>query len=216
MRKYAVEFIGTFFLVVTVAFTGNPFAIAAILIAMLYMGGYISGAHYNPAVTIAVFVRGKIDVLNAIIYIVVQMLAGVAAAFFYLLITGQKFIVAPDISATFGNAVLMEALYTFALATVVLHVATSDETKDNQYFGLAIGLVILAAAFSGGLSGGAYNPAVGIGPILADISNIGVRMQNFWIYLIGPVSGGLLAGLLYKLLQIPSESDQQVSDKKKK
>ncbi len=202
MKKYAVEFIGTFFLVVTVAFTGNPFAIAAILVAMLYMGGYISGAHYNPAVTLAVLVRGKIDWKNAIVYILVQMLAAIAAALIYMLITGQKFIPQPDIRATFGIAVFMEAMYTFALATVVLHVATSEETEGNQYFGLAIGFVILAAAFAGGLSGGAYNPAVGVGPLLADISNIGSRMQNVWIYLIGPLSGGLLAGLVYRLINV--------------
>lgn len=213
MRKYVIEFIGTFFLVVTVAFTGNPFAIAAILVSMLYMGGYISGAHYNPAVTIAVLVRGKIDWKNAIAYIIVQMLGAVAAAYFYILITGEKFIPAPHISATFGNALLMEAIYTFALATVVLHVTTSEETKGNHYFGIAIGFVILAAAFSGGLSGGAYNPAVGIGPILADLSNISTRMQNIWIYLLGPVSGGLLAGLLYRLLYI---SDAPKPEKPKK
>lgn len=212
MKKYVIEFIGTFFLVVTVAFTGNPFAIAAILVSMLYMGGYISGAHYNPAVTIAVLVRGKIDWKNAIIYIVVQMLAAVAAALFYIAITGQKFIPQPDIKAPFGSAVLMEAMYTFALATVVLHTATSEETEGNNYFGIAIGFVILAAAFSGGLSGGAYNPAVGIGPLLADIGNIGARMQNVWLYLIGPVAGGLLAGLLYRLLNAstaPSEKKEK-------
>lgn len=204
MKKYAIEFIGTFFLVTTVAFTGNPFAIAGILIAMIYMGGYISGGHYNPAVTTAVLVRGKIGWLDALVYMIVQLVAGVAAALFYIAITGQKFIPQPDIQATFATATVMEAIYTFALASVVLHTATSEEKEGNNYFGLAIGLVVLAGAFAGGLSGGAYNPAVGVGPLLADIGNIGARLQNVWIYAIGPLSGGLLAGLVYRLLNLSS------------
>ena len=207
MKKYAIEFIGTFFLVLTVAFTGNPLAIAAILVSMLYMGGYISGAHYNPAVTLAVLIRGKIRWLDAIIYWVVQILAGIVAALIYNFVTGKRFIPAPSILATFQTAVLMEALFTFALASVVLHVATSEETEGNNYFGLAIGFVILAGAFAGGLSGGAYNPAVGIGPLLADITHLGVRMQNFWIYIIGPLTGGLLAGLVYRLMNLGKGSN---------
>ena len=209
MKKYIIEFIGTFFLVLTVAFTGNPIAIAAILVSMIYMGGYISGAHYNPAVTLAVLVRGKITILDAVVYWVVQILAALCAALLYFTVTGKYFIPAPDIQTPFQTAILMEALFTFALATVVLHVATADETQGNQYYGLAIGFVILAGAFAGGLSGGAYNPAVGVGPLLANISNIGVRMQSVWIYLIGPLSGGLLAGILFRLLNLHSLSKEE-------
>lgn len=204
MKKYVIEFIGTFFLVLTVAFTGNPFAIAAILVSMIYMGGYISGAHYNPAVTLAVLIRGKVSWIDALVYWLVQFLGAFSAALVYFSVSGKYFIPRPSILATFQTAILMEALYTFALASVVLHVATADETENNQYYGLAIGFVILAGAFAGGLSGGVYNPAVGIGPLLANISNIGVRMQSVWIYLIGPLSGGLLAGLLFRLLNIHS------------
>ena len=114
--------------------------------------------------------------------------------------SGRKFVPQPHAQATFGMAIIVEALYTFALASVVLHVATSEDTKGNDYYGLAIGFVILAAAFAGGLSGGAYNPAVGVGPLLADYTNIGSHMQSLWVYTIGPLSGGLLAGLLYKLI----------------
>jgi aquaporin Z len=213
MKKYVIEFIGTFFLVTTVAFTGNPFAIAAILIAMIYMGGYISGGHFNPAVTTGVLVRGKISWLDAIIYMIVQLLAGVAAALLYMSITGQKFIPQPDIQATLATAIIMEALYTFALASVVLHVATSEETEGNNYYGAAIGLVVLAGAFAGGLSGGAYNPAVGVGPLLADIGNISARMQNILIYIIGPMSGGLLAGLIYRLLNLKPATGEKKEKK---
>lgn len=202
MKKYVIEFVGTFFLVFTVALTGNPLAIAAILVSMIYMGGHISGGHYNPAVTLAVFIRGAINWKDGIMYWIVQMLGGIVAALLFASLSGQKFIPQPHIQATFGMAVLVEALYTFALASVVLHTATSEDTAGNDYYGLAIGFVILAAAFAGGLSGGAYNPAVGVGPLLADYTNMAARMQNLGIYLIGPLSGGLLAGLLYKLINV--------------
>lgn len=214
MKKYVIEFIGTFFLVLTIAFTGNPIAIAAILVSMIYMGGYISGGHYNPAVTLAVLIRGKVTALDAVVYWIVQILGALCAALIYFSVTGKYFIPAPDIQATFLSAVLMEALFTFALASVVLHTATADETKGNQYYGLAIGFVILAGAFAGGLSGGAYNPAVGVGPLLANISNIGVRTQNLMIYVIGPLSGGLLAGILFRLLNLNSSAPKEEKAKK--
>lgn len=200
MKRYIVEFIGTFFLVFTIAFTGNPLAIAGILAAMLYMGGYISGGHYNPAVTIAVLIRGKIGVIDSIMYIVVQILAGAAAAALYISVTGEKFLPEPSVLATYQAAIIMEALFTFALASVVLHVATSEETVGNQYYGVAIALVIMTGVFAGGLSGGVYNPAVALGAYIADYSHFSSHLKNLWIYLIGPLSGGILGGILFRLM----------------
>lgn len=218
MKRYIVEFIGTFFLVFTIAFTGNPLAIAGILIAMLYMGGYISGAHYNPAVTLAVLIRGKIGWLDSILYWIVQILAAAAAAGIYTVITGEVFAPAPSTLATFQTATLMEFFITFALATVVLHVATSEDTAGNNYYGLAIGLVILAGAFAGGLSGGVYNPAVAIGAYLADMGNIASHMQNMLIYIIGPLSGGLVGGVIYRFVfaSHPAPVHENVREKNRK
>ena len=211
MSKYVIEFIGTFFLVLVIASTGNPLAIAAILIAMIYMGGYISGAHYNPAVTLAVFVRGKISPLQAVMYWIVQILGALCAALIFAWVASQKFNPGPNPLATFQHAVLMEFLFTFALATVVLHVATSVQNTGNSYFGLAIGMVILAGAYTGGLSGGVYNPAVALGAYLSDFSNFGSHMANLRIYLLGPLSGGLCAGILYRFLTMPPKSDRKKS-----
>lgn len=199
MKKYLIEFIGTFFLVLTIALTGNPIAIGVILTAMIYMGGYISGAHYNPAVTTAVWVRGKIDSMTALRYMGIQVVAGLVAALVFYLIKGTMFIPAPSI-AGYSIPLAVEIIYTFALASVVLHVATSKRTDGNQYFGLAIGLTVMAAAFAGGpISGGAYNPAVAIGPYI--LEGMTATSSNVLIYILGPLAGGALAGYVYRYIE---------------
>ncbi len=200
MNKYLIEFLGTFFLVLTVALTGNPLAIGAVLLSMVYMGGYISGAHYNPAVTLAVFVRGKIKADEAFKYFLFQILGAFCAALVFFLITKRLFVPGPNPSYDLTVVLLIEFLFTFALAFVVLHTATSEKTKGNQYYGLAIGLTLMFGAFAGGpISGGIYNPAVGLGPMLFDFNNFSMHLPNLIIYLLGSFSGGLAAGLMYKL-----------------
>lgn len=197
--KLIVEFIGTFFLVLTVALTGEPIAIGAVLVALVFMGGYISGANYNPAVTLALYLNNKIEKGLALKYVGIQLLAGMIAAAVYLAIKGQYFVPAPSESAGMGPAFLVEVFYTFLLCTVVLNVAATDKVKDNHYYGLAIGFTLMAAAFAGGsISGGAFNPAVGVSPLIFDISNLESRLMSVSLYLIGPLTGGVLAGLVYQ------------------
>lgn len=198
MKKYLIEFIGTFFLVLTIALTGNPIAIGAILIAMIYMGGYISGAHYNPAVTLAILIRGKITQNEAVKYMAFQVAGGLSAAAVFLLVKGSTFNPAPDPQYSMLYILLLETLFTFALASVVLHTATSEKTVGNQYYGLAIGLIVMAGAFAAGpISGGVFNPAVALGPYLVDFNNLSNNLGNLVIYLIGTFTGGALAGFLY-------------------
>lgn len=198
-NKLIMEFIGTFFLVLTVALTGNPLAIGGALVALVYMGGYISGAHYNPAVTLALLLNKKISGEDAKKYMLTQLLAGFIAAGTYFFILGSNFIPQFGENVSVISASLVEILFTFLLATVVLHTAATDKTKGNNYFGLAIGLTLMVGAFAGGsISGGVYNPAVGIGPLLFDITNIESHLLNIAVYLLGPMTGGALAGLLYK------------------
>lgn len=201
MYKYLIEFLGTFFLVLTIALSANPLAIGVVLVAMVYMGGYISGAHYNPAVTLAVYLRGKIELVPALLYMLFQILGGFVAALVVGYVSGKMFTPAPGPEVTGQAVFLIEALYTFALATVVLHVATSVGTEDNEYYGLAIGFTVMAAAFAGGpVSGGVYNPAVAIGPILLDTANIGANTSHLLLYILGPLTGGALAGLTYNAM----------------
>jgi aquaporin Z len=203
MKKYLIEFIGTFFLVLTVAFTGNPIAIGAILIAMVYMGGHISGAQYNPAVTLALLIRRKMELRESLIYMATQILAGFVAALLYVIVNDKSFLPAPGVGVGFTSALLMEIAYTFALCSVVLHVATTKKIENNQYFGLAIGLTVMAGAFAAGpISGGAFNPAVAIGPLLADASNLSRHFTDLILYIVGPFTGAILAGYLYNYLNL--------------
>ncbi|HUD19277.1 MAG TPA: aquaporin [Patescibacteria group bacterium] len=197
-KKLLVEFIGTFFLVLVVSLSGNPVAIGFILMAMVYMGGYISGAHYNPAVTAGLWVSKKIGGHDAVKYIVAQLAGGFAAAGVYTFINKNFFLPAPGAGVSWLVAFIVEMLFTFALVTVVHHTAATEKTKGNDYYGLAIGMTLLAAAAAGGpVSGGAFNPAVGVSPLLFDIGDISAHLGNMLLYGAGPLAGGLLAGWAY-------------------
>ncbi len=208
MRKYAVEFIGTFFLVTTIVCAVNtsgalaPIGIGAVLMTMVYAGGHISGAHYNPAVSVAAFVRGRLPAAELGPYIGAQ-LAGAAAAG---LIAGQ-FLVETSVNDAYsgkalGVALVAEFLFTFALGWVVLNVATSKDHDGNGFYGLAIGFTVMAGAFAvGGLSGGAFNPAVGLGISVGGMS----AWANIWIYFLAPIAGGAAAGFAFKALNPDDE-----------
>ena len=162
LRTVIVEFIGTFFLVFTVGASVRsgaalaPLAIGAALMVMVYAGGHISGGHYNPAVTLAALVRGRIGSRRAGGYWMAQLLGGLGAAW----VVGATI---PPCGAggcsrgrALVSALVVELLFTFALAYVVLNVATSKDHPDNSFYGLAIGFTVLAGAIAvGGISGGA-------------------------------------------------------------
>ncbi len=203
MRKAAVELIGTFFLVLVIGLTVTapgagalaPLAIGAVLIAMIYAGGPISGAHYNPAVTLAVWLRGKCDTQDVPPYIGAQILGAVLAA------TALRFCkphrVANPMVLDVVPALLVELLFTFALAFVVLQVATSKKSAGNHYFGLAIGLTVLAGAYAAGsITGGVFNPAVAIG-----ISWMGLSSwSDLWVFLAANFAGGALAAYAFRFI----------------
>jgi len=202
MQKYVVEFIGTFFLVLTVGCTvyGSPagvippLAIGSALMVMIYAGGHISGGHFNPAVTFGVFLRGRCSLTDAPIYVAAQLFGGALAAvtvqyFFFLLP------VPASLATNFGPQFLAEFLFTFALVWVVLNSATSKDTDGNSFYGLAIGFTVLTGAFAvGGISGGAFNPAVALGVSILHLVDIG----NVWWYWVAELAGGFVAALLFK------------------
>ena len=207
MRKYVTEFIGTFFLVLTIGLTvlnGTefaPLAIGASLMIMVYMGGHVSGGHFNPAVSLAVLLRGKMaSVGEFAMYVVSQCLGAVAAALTVYVILGRTFAPAPASTASVTGAVAVELLYTFALALVVLNSAVAVKTLGNSFYGLAIGFTVVVGAFAGGpISGGAFNPAVGFGPIVVDALISGGSLANLWIYLVAPLVGGAVAAAVFGL-----------------
>ena len=176
------------------------------LMVMVYMGGHISGAHYNPAVSIAMIIRGLLSVKEAINYILFQLAGAILAALLVNWLGGAIMEIAPPKPASVSvlQILVVEAIFTFALVLVILNVATNPKTEGNSYYGLAIGFTIMAAAFvGGGISGGVYNPAVGIGAILVEgtlIDGSGADTYTYiWYYLVGPIIGAVVEAYVYKL-----------------
>ncbi len=202
MRKYAAEFIGTFFLVLTIGSTGiaagpgviPPLAIGAALVAMIYAGGHVSGAHFNPAVTLGVFLRGRCAAVDVIPYVVAQFAAAVAAAAAVLFFKTAE---AVSLDAAVAPAFAAEALFTFALVYVILNVATAKSTSGNSYFGLAIGFTVLGGAFAvGDVSGGAFNPAVAVGAMVMGMLPWG----KLWLYVAAELIGAAAAAAAFKAI----------------
>ncbi|HSH09773.1 MAG TPA: aquaporin [Oceanipulchritudo sp.] len=201
MKKYIVELIGTFFLVLTVGMTAvhapgagamAPFAIGMVLAVMIFAGGPVSGGHYNPAVTLGCWIRGACPTADVLPYMGAQILGGVLAALVAGYLTDDA---VSTMSLSMAPVLLVEFLFTFALVFVVLCTATAKFSEGNSYFGLAIGGTVMAGAYSvGSISGGAFNPAVAIGLVVMGA----VCLSNIWLYLVACLAGGAVAGLLFK------------------
>lgn len=214
LRKLIIEAIGTFFLMFTIgqvviapgAGDFAPLAIGAALMVMIFAGGHISGGHYNPAVTLAVFVRGRATLGELGGYWAAQAIGAVLAVVAVGMLKGD-YVVTP-LEPVVGAALLAEFLFTFALAYVVLNVATARGNEGNSHYGLAIGFTVMTGAYAvGGISGGAFNPAVALGITLLGISAAG----NIWIYLVANLLGGAAAGLLFNVLDLGDDKPTAAS-----
>ena len=204
-QKLTTEFIGTFFLSLTIctaAVYGSageyaPFGIAATLMVMIYAGGHISGAHYNPAVTVSIYLRGACEKDEVLPYIISQVIAAISAAIVveYLLFPDALSPVATELGT---DAVVAELLFTFALAYVILNVATSESTSGNGYFGAAIALVVLAGAITvGSISLASFNPAVTSALIVSGK----LTLADSWMHFVPQFVGAVLATYVYKSTQ---------------
>ena len=203
MRKYATELIGTFFLALTIGTTGiggaagviPPLAIGAALMTMVYAGGHISGAHYNPAVTLGVWLRGRLAAGEVGPYIVSQVIGALLAAGAVSIL--RHGVEVRAVSPASGPALVAEFLFTFALVYVMLNATTAKDTSGNSFYGLAIGMIVMAGAFAvGNISGGVFNPAVAVG-----ISTMGlVVWSKFWVYFVSQFVGGAAAAATFRLL----------------
>lgn len=209
-HKLTTEFIGTFFLSLTVctaAVYGSagdyaPFAIASVLMVMIYAGGHISGAHYNPAVTVSVYLRGACDKDDVLPYIASQIVAAVSAALIVeRLLSSKTPDPTPEMFELGTEAVVAELLFTFALAYVILNVATTESTSGNGYYGAAIALVVLAGAMTvGSISLGSFNPAVTSALIVSGK----VSLADSWMHFAPQFIGAVLATYVYKFTQLDS------------
>ena len=203
-RKYVTEFIGTFFLTFAVgvaALSGSvfvPLAAGATLMVMIYAGGHISGAHYNPAVTLAALVRRRIGIGDASAYWIAQVAGGVIAAVIARAVVNPAGVKTLTLSGhAEAAAAVVELLITFALCYVVLNVATAKGTSGNSFYGLAIGFTVFAGAVAvGTISGGAFNPAVALGIMTFGLS----AWKNIWIYFVAEAAGAALAGVTFKAM----------------
>lgn len=201
MQVYLTEALGTFFLVLIIGLTGDPIAIGLGLAVLVYMGGHISGAHYNPAVTLGLLAHKAISGKEAGMYIIAQLVGAILASLVCFFLLGKPFVPTPSLAFSSMQMLLVEILFTFLLMLVIFNVAVSKRTDGNGFYGIAIGLVILAGAYAGGpISGGAFNPVVGLGPVLVD-SLVGesVGWPYVWLYLVGPIVGSLLAVPVFAL-----------------
>jgi aquaporin Z len=203
MNKYIIEFLGTFFLVLIIGLSQNPVAIGLGLAVLVYMGAHISGAHYNPVVSLAMLINNQIELKEFSFYLASQLLGSVVATYFIILLGNDFNVVSNtnDISSFF----VAEILFTFLLVFVILNVALNKNLKGNQFYGLAIGLTVTAGAFAvGNISGGVFNPAVSFGPSLfsfidPQVVGTNVSSSDFFIYyLISGTIGSVIASYLYK------------------
>jgi aquaporin Z len=213
MNKAIVEAIGAFFLVFTIGMVviepGGakemaPLAIGAALMVMIFAGGHISGGHYNPAVSLAVWLRGKCTLNDFITYVIAQVLGAIVAALLVLFVKGFPTVTAgnPDII----RALLVEFLFTFALCYVVLNVATARGTSGNSFYGLAIGFTVLTGAYAvGAVSGGAFNPAVAVGITIMGLSSA----INIWLFLVANLAGGAAAAAVFRVVTPPEEAEPE-------
>ena len=200
--KYIYEFIGTFFLVFTVGMTvyGThaagllaPLAIGSALAVMVFAGGHVSGGHYNPTVSFAVYWSGKLTLLNLGRYWLAQIAGGILAAFITIYLKGYP--EQAPLALVPVKALLAEFIFTFALCFVVLNVAIAKGTKGNSFYGWAIGFTVMVGAYAvGSISGGAFNPAVAIGISIMQLS----AWTNLWIFIVANLVGGLCAALVFK------------------
>lgn len=212
--QLVTELVGTFVFLFVISLSGlsgsfAPVAIGMALLAMVYMGGHISGAHYNPAVTLGLFLRRKIAWLHALAYWGAQLAGGVLAFVAGYLVSGQAPGIHPGPKVQALQALGVEIIFTAGLLLVVLNVAATKRTHGNSFYGMAVGFFIAAAIFVGGpISGAAYNPAVGFGATLGAAIFAGGGWSDLWLYVAGPVIGAAIgAGINYLQLDRPEPGD---------
>jgi aquaporin Z len=197
--KLLTELVGTFVFLSVIALSGAagalaPLAIGAALMTMVYMGGHISGAHYNPAVSFGVFLRRKLTIGVLFAYWAVQLVAAVLAFIFGYLVSGHSPGIQPGSHVSLASALAAEIVFTAALVLVVLNVAVTPATQGNSFYGLAIGFVVGAGAFAvGPISGAAFNPAVGLGATFGGAVFASGSWSDLWIYIVGPLAGAAIA-----------------------
>lgn len=210
IARALTEFVGTFFLVLTIGLVGamnvgamGPIAVGAVLCGMIYMGATISGAHYNPAATLTLALRGAVPKRHLAPYLASQCTGAVLGALAAHAVGDLPVPMQPARDAS--AALLVEALFTFLMCLTILNVAINPAARGNGYYGAAIALVVVGGAYvAGPISGAAFNPAVALGLAAADaLHGTGQAVKHLWVYLVGPTAGAAFAAGAYGLQHKP-------------
>ncbi|EPY25787.1 major intrisic-like protein [Strigomonas culicis] len=219
LSQLLAELIGTFLfvLVVSMAPAGvnslAPIPIGFMLASMCFTFGYISGAHFNPAVSFAAFINGKMTLQRFLLYVVTQVIGAFLASLYATAIIGLEITVpTTDMNLlAIWKSLMGELVYTFALASVVLHVCFSRQ-RTNDFYGFAIGMTVMAGAFSvGSVSGGAFNPALALGTqFVSCIRGNCKPLLGFWVYWVAPLLGALIATVVYQLLDSHDRGEGEI------
>ncbi|MEM7654703.1 MAG: aquaporin [Bacteroidota bacterium] len=209
MKRYLAEFLGSLFLVLTVGLSLSadigvmaPLVMGCMLVGLTYLTGHLSGAHLNPAISVAVLIRGRMNWKEAGWYVLAQLLGGFAAAGLALILVQDdafRFaeVVSPPSNATYFQVMLVECLFSFLLVLVHLRVIPNGHQPANAYFGLALGMTFLASMYAArDISVGIFNPATAVGPNI-----VGAEFHDFWLYLVGPLLGAVLAAFTANFLE---------------
>lgn len=208
-RKYVVEFIGTFFLVMAICMTVSTstallsaLAAGLMLIAITYSGFKISGGHFNPAISVASYLRGKLDAGDLLPYIIAQFLGGLLASMLAgFLLTSMEMPAPETLELEAAPSIIAELLGTILLVYVFLNVTTAKKTHGNEFYGLAVGATFIACTCSFGIvSGGAFNPAIALGLVMGDCTS----WSSLWIFLVGNFVGGALAAFISQYVNGPN------------
>lgn len=216
--KLLTELVGTFIFLSVIALSGPvgalaPLPIGGALMVVVYMGGHVSGAHYNPAVSLGVFLRGKLTSAELILYWVAQVAGAIVAFAFGYAVSGSTPGLHPGSNASVGAALAVEVAFTAALVLVVLNAAATKATAGNSFYGLAIGFTVAVGAFvAGPISGGSFNPAVGFGAILGGAWFAGQSWSYLWLYLVAPLIGAAIAAGIHRVQLAGLEAEAALSE----
>lgn len=202
LKASIIEFIGTFFIVLTLAASGSFLAVALVYMVMIYVGAHISGGQYNPALTLGLLSIGKLHTHKALTYIVAQFLGGLAALGVFVFLGGKAFTVSPAGSASFLQSTVAEMIFSFLFIFTVFFTMVDKKAAGNSYYGIAIGLsYLIGSTVIGSISGGMFNPVVGIIPqVFRYVTGGGFTPETIALYAIAPVLGGIAAAQLYEFI----------------
>lgn len=195
MKRYVMEGVGTLFLTLAISLTGNPIAIGFMLMAMIFVGGHISGGHFNPAVSFALFLEKRLSSHDLMFYWLAQSIGACFALCLFMAITNNMFVPEMQLGGSAVFAMGMEALFTIVFCWVILTMVMDIRYQAMLFQPVVIGSTLMTIAFIGGL----FNPAVAVGSLMCNLLKNGVMLDfpSMMIYVCGPLLGAFVASLLF-------------------